>query len=77
MADDVRLKVTPFKDGIYQFGGDIICTYPLLGTTPGTNFLTFHYKPFDIIVSWTVAEDGSKQNPTWQRVYKSSGSDTS
>lgn len=70
---DTKLKAVALGDGLYRFGGDIICTYPLLGTTSGTNSLTYHYQPYDVTVSWTLAEDGSKQSPTWKRVYKSSG----
>lgn len=67
-----KFKIVPLGKGLFQVGGDLGCTYPLLGTTPGENSLTYHFEPYDIIVMWELGGDGvSRINPSWIRQYNS------
>lgn len=72
MADEIstKLKVKALGDGLYQFGGDLICTYPLLGTTISENLVKFEYEKYYVTVSWTNSGDNERKNPKWERVYK-------
>lgn len=68
---DTSLSFKALGDGLYQAGnGDIICTYPLLGTTLEATSVTFDYAPFTVKVSWTESAEGVRKNPTWVREYK-------
>ena len=73
MADNKVLKGTPLKDGLFKFGGDIVCSYPLLGTIIDleNHKVTFNYQPYKIEVTWTETTEGTRTNPHWRRIYNS------
>ena len=67
-----KLKVVPLGNGLFQVGSDIVCTFPLLGTTPGKTSMVYHYAEYDITVLWEIGEDGiSRIHPSWTRTKKS------
>lgn len=71
MADEISTKLTvePKGDGLYLFGNDLFCTYPLLGTTVNEDSVVFDYEKYTITVSWE--NNGNKRvKPKWKRVYK-------
>lgn len=65
-----ELTIKSYGDGLYYFGGDLFCTYNLLGTTINDTSVVFDYAPYTVTVSWTNSGDGVRTNPTWQRQYK-------
>lgn len=69
---DTKLKVVPCGDGLYFIGGDLFCTYKLLGTKITDTSVKFEYEKYYILVSWiNVDTDGNERtSPTWQRIYK-------
>lgn len=69
-SEDPDLTIKLCGDGLYYFGEDLFCTYPLLGTTINENSIVFDYAPYTVTVSWTNSGGGVRINPTWQRQYK-------
>lgn len=68
-------KIANCGDGLYFFGGDLFCTYKLLGTIINNNSVIFDYEKYTVTVSWTNGGDGVRTNPTWQRHYKNTVSE--
>lgn len=66
---NTKLQIKPCGDGLYLFGGDLFCTYKLLGTTVSDNSVIFDYEKYTVTVSWENNGD-SRINPKWEREYK-------
>lgn len=67
---NTKLQIQPCGDGLYFFGGDLFCTYKLLGTTINDNSVIFDYEKYTVTVSWTNTSNNVKTNPKWIREYK-------
>lgn len=67
---DTKLKIVACGDGLYLFGGDLFCTYKLLGTTITDTSVKFEYEKYYVTVSWTNDGEGIRKNPKWLREYK-------
>lgn len=61
-----------YGDGLFMFGGDIHCTYPLLSTEMGDDYVMFEYEPYSIKVSWEN-QDGKRVNPICEKIDKQGG----
>jgi len=72
IADKDLITISYLGDGLYYFGGDIFCTYSLLGTTITETSVKFEFEPYYVTVSWTNNDsDGFiRSNPQWVRDYK-------
>lgn len=55
-------------DGLYMWGGDIFCSYPLKGTEIADNYVVFDFGVYTVKVSWTNS-GGKRINPKWERTY--------
>lgn len=71
-SKNTMLTVQPLGDGLYFFGGDLFCTYKLLGTIVSDNSVVFEYEKYTVTVSWeNDTETNNKRiNPKWKREYK-------
>lgn len=71
-TENTKLKVVPCGDGLYFFGGDLFCTYKLLGTEITSTSVKFEYEKYYVLVSWTNLDtNGNRRTtPKWERIYK-------
>lgn len=67
---NTKLQIKPCGDGLYFIGGDLFCTYKLLGTTVNDNSVVFDYEKYTITVSWENSNNNKRINPKWKRIYK-------
>nr|DAT70050.1 MAG TPA: hypothetical protein [Caudoviricetes sp.] len=74
--DWIAIPFLDLGDGLFQIGGDIFCTYPLLSyknaETETSGVAIYKYAPYSITVSYVI--DGSeRKNAHWMRTYKEAG----
>ena len=63
---------TDLGDGLYMWGGDIFCSYPLKGTDIKESYVIYDFGVYTVKVSWTVS-DGKRIDPKWERIYPEEG----
>ncbi len=63
---------TDLGDGLYMWGGDIFCSYPLKGTDIKESYVIYDFGVYTVKVSWTIL-DGKRVNPKWERIYPEEG----
>lgn len=59
-------------DGLFLWGGDIFCSYPLKGTEVKESYVIYDFGVYTVKVYWIIS-NGKRVDPKWERIYPKEG----